>query len=279
MVRVVAARGGPEGFSVVGEAAGRRGHASTPSGIRRATGILESMSNKKHTPRRGGRLKQIWQVFTVTVRNDRMSLLWILLALVLPIAAGIALALLLSRHSVLGIVLWVLFGVLTGVLLALTVLGRRAEAMAYSRIEGEPGAVGAVLRTELQRSWQGSEMPVAVNARTRDAVYRMVGRPGAVLVGEGDSHRLKRLFDEEQVRIRRVVPNVAVHRIVVGDGEDGTVRLRRVSRQLARLKPVLTKAEVAAVNDRLISLERTTGPGIPKGMDPNRLRPSHKGLR
>ena len=74
-------------------------------------------------------------------------------------------------------------------LLALIILGRRAETAAYSQIEGQPGAVGAVLRSSLRSSWRGSEMPVAVNGKTQDAVYRAVGRGGVVLISEGPQSR------------------------------------------------------------------------------------------
>jgi hypothetical protein len=41
-----------------------------------------------------------------------------------------------------------------------------------------------VLSTSLGRSWVASEMPVGVNPKTQDAVYRVIGRGGVVIVGE-----------------------------------------------------------------------------------------------
>jgi hypothetical protein len=43
---------------------------------------------------------------------------------------------------------------------------------------------------------------------------------------------------------------------------------------MSRLKPKLTRAEVLAVSNRLESL--TTGLPVPKGVDPNRLRPARR---
>ena len=58
---------------------------------------------------------------------------------------------------------------------------------------GQPGAVGAVLKNGLRRSWTGSERPINISPRTQDAVYRAVGRGGIVLIGEGPRSRTQRL--------------------------------------------------------------------------------------
>ena len=79
------------------------------------------------------------------------------------------LAFLLSADNVIGFVLYVVAGVLGGLLLLLIILGRLAEKAAYSQIAGQPGAVGAVLKSSLRRGWTASEMPVAVSPRTQDA--------------------------------------------------------------------------------------------------------------
>lgn len=220
------------------------------------------------TEKEPGRLKQVWQTFQMTRRQDPRALPYILLGLLLPIVAGVVVALLLS-HNVLNLVLWIVVGVLVGVVLAIVILGRRAEKAAYSQIEGQPGAVGAVLRSALRRGWRGSEMPVAVNSKTRDAVYRAVGRGGVVLIGEGPRARTSRMIDEERRKVNRTVPNVAVTALTVGPDADSTP-LARIPRTLVRIKPVLTKAEVVAVDNRLTSLQNALP--IPKGVDPMRVR-------
>ena len=156
---------------------------------------------KDKSTKEPGRLKQMWQVFQMTRRYDNRAVLYIVLGLALPILAGILLAVFLSGGNVFTVVLWVLAGVLGGVLAALIILGRRAERAAYSQIEGQPGAVGAVLRSSLKRSWRGSEMPVAVNGKTQDAVYRATGRGGVVLISEGPKTRTQRMLDEERRKV------------------------------------------------------------------------------
>lgn len=217
-----------------------------------------------------GRLKQMWQVFQMTRRYDSNIVLFMILSLLVPVAISVGLALLLSPGNGLTIALWVIAGVLAGVLLMLIILGRRAEKAAYSQIEGQPGAVGAVLRSSLKRGWVGSEMPVAVNGKTQDAVYRAVGRGGVVLISEGPRTRTARMVDEERRMVSRLGGNVTVTVISVGPDADA-VPLHKLARRLTRIKPTLTKAEVLAVNNRLNSMARKLP--IPKGVDPTKARP------
>jgi len=213
----------------------------------------------------------MWQVFQMTRRYDASAVWYIAAALVLPIIVGIIVGMVFSGGSVLNVVLWVVAGVLLGVLLGMIVLGRRAERAAYSQIEGQPGAVGAVLRSSLKRGWRGSEMPIAMNGRSRDAVYRAVGRGGVVLISEGPKSRTNKMIDKERREITRVLPNVPVTTLSVGPDAD-SLPLHKVSRALTKVKPALTKAEVLAVDNRLTSLSKGSMP-IPKGVDPLKVRP------
>ncbi len=228
------------------------------------------MARKEKSTKEPGRLKQMWQVFQMTRRYDDRAVLYIGLGIALPIIAGVLLAVFLSGGNVFTVVLWIVAGVLAGILLALIILGRRAERAAYSQIEGQPGAVGAVLRSSLKRSWRGSEMPVAVNGKTQDAVYRATGRGGVVLISEGPKSRTQRMIDEERRKVTRVLPNVPVTTISVGPDAD-SVPLHKIPRTLSRIKPALTKAEVLAISNRLQSLENALP--IPKGVDPMKVRP------
>lgn len=213
-------------------------------------------------------MKQLLDVFRMTRKADPAVVWWMLLAFLLPLLVGIVLAAL--AGTVLGAILWVLLGATTALLAALIVMNRRAERAAYARMEGQQGAVGAVLRATLRRGWRGSEIPVAVNPRTRDAVYRAVGRPGVVLIAEGPKGRTQRLVDEERRKVLRVAPNTPVSVLRVGT-DDGAVRLGQINRNLGRLKGKLTRAEVLAVSNRLESLGG--GAPVPKGMDPTKTRP------
>ncbi|TFC72116.1 DUF4191 domain-containing protein [Cryobacterium sp. TMS1-20-1] len=232
--------------------------------------MARSKEKTPKKPKKPGRLKQMWQVFQMTKRYDS-NIVWILvLAFLIPVLISLALALLIPGSNVFTMVLWIVAGVLAGILAMLIILGRRAEKAAYSQIEGQPGAVGAVLRSSLKRGWVGSEMPVAVNGKTQDAVYRAVGRGGVVLISEGPKTRTARMLDEEKRKIVRIGGNVGVTVISVGPDDDA-VPLHKLARRLTRIKPTLTKAEVLAVNNRLNSMG--TKLPIPKGVDPMKARP------
>lgn len=213
-------------------------------------------------------MKQLIDVFHMTRKADSTLIWWMLLAFLVPLLIGITLSV--FAGSVIGTILWVVLGVFAGFLAALIVMNRRAERAAYARMEGQQGAVGAVLRATLRRGWRGSEIPVAVNPRTRDAVYRAVGRPGVVLIAEGPKGRTQRLLDEERRKVVRVAPNTPVSVLRVGS-DDGSIRLGQINRSLAKLKGKLTRAEVLAVSNRLESL--AGGVPVPKGIDPTKTRP------
>jgi uncharacterized integral membrane protein len=216
-----------------------------------------------------GRIKQMWQVFQMTRRYDSAIIPLLLASFIVPVGIAVLLSVLFSRDNILGLVLYIIAGVLAGVLLVLIVLGRRAEAAAYSQIAGKPGAVGAILKSGLRRSWTGSEMPVVVN-KSQDAVYRAVGRGGVVLIGEGPRSRTQPMLDKERANVHRVLPNVPITLLYVGPDPDATP-LTKIVPSLGRLKRSLTKAEVIAVSNRLASLGRNGMP-IPKGIDPMRVR-------
>ena len=218
-----------------------------------------------------GRLKQMYQVFQMTRRYDSNAIWWFLLAFLAPVLVGILAGVLISGvDNVFGFVLWIIAGVLGGVLLFLIVLGRLAERAAYSQIEGQPGAVGAVLKSSLRRGWTASEMPVAISPKTQDAVYRAVGNGGVVLIGEGPKSRTQKMLDDERRRVTRILPNVSVHFLHVGPDEDA-VPLHRLAAKMARFKRSLNKSEIHAVSNRLASLGKNQLP-IPKGVDPLRAR-------
>ncbi|MDI2098009.1 DUF4191 domain-containing protein [Ruicaihuangia caeni] len=228
------------------------------------------MARASKTPKEPGRMKQMWQVFQMTRRYDSKAVWYMLAAFLLPVAAGVVAAFLLAPGNVVGFILYVVAGVLAGVLGLLIVLGRRAERAAYGQIAGQPGAVGAVLKSSLRRGWQASEMPVHVSPRTQDAVYRAVGRGGVVLIGEGPRSRTTRMLEDERRNIARVIPNVPINFLYVGPDED-SVPLHKIVRSLNQFKRVLNKPEILAVSNRLNSLGKGGLP-IPKGVDPFKVR-------
>ncbi|MCU1508508.1 MAG: hypothetical protein JWQ12_773 [Glaciihabitans sp.] len=222
------------------------------------------------TPKEPGRIKQMWNVFQMTRKYDSSAIWYLLAGFIIPVVLGVVLAFVLSSNNVFGFVLYIITGIMAGILAFLIILGRRAERAAYSQIAGQPGAVGAVLKSSLRGGWQASEMPVHVSPRTQDAVYRAIGRGGIVLIGEGPKSRTQRMLEDERRSILRVLPNVPVHFLHVGPDPE-SVPLHKIPRKMRGYKPVLRKNEVLAIGNRLSSLSKSPV-GVPKGIDPNRVR-------
>jgi hypothetical protein len=226
---------------------------------------------KKDSAKEPGRIKQLWHIFTLTRKSDKALVPLLILTLIAPIIAGILAAIWISGGSVLTLILYIITGILLSVLLTLVVLGQRAERTAYQQISGQPGAVGAVLRSVLRRAWQASEFPVAVNPRTQEAVYRAVGKPGVVLIAEGPQAKTKKMLEDERRAILRAVPDIPVHFVYVGP-DSGSTPLHKLNKTLGSFKKSLRKAEVLAVSHRLNSLKSGPTMPIPKGMDPTKAR-------
>lgn len=229
---------------------------------------LEGMAEeKKKSP---GRIKQMVQVYHTTRVHDRRLTPLMLVSFFGPILVSVLLAWLIPGNWF-SWVLWPLTGVLVGLLIAMIVLGRRAEHVAYSQIEGRPGAVGAIIQSALRRSWRGSEVPIAMT-RQQDALYRVIGRGGVVLISEGSLQRTRRISQDEERKLRRALANVPITHLYVGPDEGG-IPLPKLTRALQKIKPALNRNEIAAVYNRLSSLQAPPV-GIPKGIDPNRIRAS-----
>lgn len=216
-----------------------------------------------------GRLKTMWQVFQMTRRLDSLALPLMIAAFLIPIAL-VTTATLIFNDSLFIQILWIVTSVFVGLLLAMMIMSRRAERAAMKQMEGRPGAVGSILKSGLRGTWRTSEMPVGINPKTQDAVYRAVGRPGIVLIVEGQKGRLERLIREQRTQLARTVKNVPVHTLYIGG--DSELKLGGLTKAMRKLPRQLSKPEVIQVANRLASMGQLNLP-IPKGIDPNRVRP------
>ena len=240
-------------------------------------------SAKSTAPKKPGRFRQLAQireVYTAAHGVDPMIGWWMALAALGTLVVMVAIGLLVGNW-----VYFLILGVPLAALAASIVLSFRAKRAAYKSIEGKPGAAGAAL-SSLRKGWYFEQQPVAAEAgRAGDMasaamVFRATGRPGVVLVAEGPPARAIRLAEAERKKITRIagasVP-VTVLRIGEGGGDD-EVSVRKVASKVQRMKPVLTKEEVAAVNKRLKAMGGLRPP-LPAGVDPNRVRMDRKSMR
>ncbi|WP_459250132.1 DUF4191 domain-containing protein [Streptomyces youssoufiensis] len=219
---------------------------------------------RKETSENPGRLKQIALTYKMTKKVD--SKVGLVVAAVGIITFGVFLA----------IGLWIDHPILLGILgfvlafLAMAIIfGRRAERAAFGQMEGQPGAAAAVLEN-VGRGW--SVTPAVAMNRSQDVIHRAVGKAGIVLVAEGNPNRLRSMLAAEKKRMARIVADVPVHDVMVGDGE-GEVPISKLRTKLLKLPRVLPGAQVTAVNDRLRALgDLMSNMPIPKGPMPKNVR-------
>ena len=222
--------------------------------------------------KRPGFFSQLRTLFTFT----RKAFPWVPYLLVgillVGIAAGVGVGLLIPPFAIWSVVLWGVTGLMVGILAGLMTMTRLSTKAMYKQIDGMPGAAGHVLSTSLGRNWQSSEMPVGVNPKTQEAVYRAVGRGGVVIVGEGARGRLTRLVNDERSKVQRVASGVPVTVIYVGHG-DGDVSIAKLAPTIKSLPKKVDRSTQAAVIKRIDSVSKSlTSLPIPKGIDPTKAR-------
>ncbi len=222
--------------------------------------------------KRPGFFSQLRTLYTFTQKAYRW-LPWLLIAIfILCVALGIGIGFLLPPVALWSIILWGVTGLMLGILASLMTMTRLSTSAMYKQIDGMPGAAGHVLSTSLGRNWQSSDMPVGVNPKTQEAVYRAVGRGGIVIIGEGARGRLTRLINDERSKAQRVATGVPVHVFYVGHGAD-EVPIAKLASTIKALPKKIDRATMAAVIKRLSSVSQSLASlPIPKGIDPTKAR-------
>jgi uncharacterized protein DUF4191 len=234
------------------------------------------MSNATPEPPKG-RLRQMRQAYKITKRSDPniglILLLWFLLV-------GGALAvggLFYLGRGPLGIGFAVVFGLLSGLLAVLIVFGRRAEKAAYKQVEGQPGAAAGALQM-LKRGWDVK--PAIAFTKNQDVVHRVVGRPGIILVGEGNPGRVRGLLGAERKKHVRIGGDeIPVHEVVVGNAE-GEVKLTKLNKHLQKMPKSIKPADQTALMNKLKALDamRPAAP-MPRGPMPTSMKGARKMMK
>ena len=223
-------------------------------------------------PDKMSRRQQIVATYKMAKQSDRRLGLWVLGSFVLGAAIGFGLFWIFPGGGPIGVAIAVAGGLLTGLLAAVVVFGRRAQKSAYRQMEGRPGAAGQALGT-LRRGWKTDPM-IAFN-KQQDVVHRVVGPPGIVLVGEGNPNRLRGLLTNERRKHERVASEIPIHEVISGNGE-GEVPLPRLVKHITKLGKNVKPADLTDVLNRLKALDATrSNIPLPKGPIPT----SMKGLR
>jgi hypothetical protein len=212
--------------------------------------------------RRRESFQQVRQAFTMTRQADNRLVPYLVITVVAIFAVVYLVGLLVSGSFWLPIVPGVLFAGIA----AMFVFSRRAQSSAYRQAEGQPGAAAYVLG-QLRGDWRKTDA-VAGTAQL-DAVHRVLGRPGVVLVGEGAPHRVKPLLAQEKKKVARVAGEAPIYDVLVGNGPD-QVPLGKLNTHVMKLPRNLSKEQVTALERRLAALgaQRTPMPQgpVPGGM-------------
>lgn len=234
------------------------------------------MSNAAPAPAKG-RIRQMRQAYTITNRNDSNIGLLLLLTFLVVGGAGGALGYFVFGSGTFGLIVTVLFGLLVGLLAVLIVFGRRAEKAAYAQVEGQTGAAAGALQM-LKRGWDVK--PAVAFTKNQDIVHRVVGRPGIILVGEGNPTRVKNLLAAEKKKHSRIGGDtVPVTDIVVGNAP-GEVKLTKLLKHVQKMPKNIKPAEMTALLYKLKALDamRPAAP-MPRGPVPTSMKGSRKAMR
>jgi hypothetical protein len=199
----------------------------------------------------GNNVRMIKQAYSLTQKNDP-RLPWIMLIAFVAVAAVLELIGILLDSPFLFLPL----ALIAGGLAAMIIFGRRAQGSAYRQVEGQPGAAAWVLEG-MRGDWRVTSG--VAGTPQMDAVHRVLGRPGIVLVGEGVPGRVRGLIAQEKKKVARVVGDTPIYDIVVGDDE-GQIPLRKLSAHVMKLPRNLTAGEVNSLGRRMSALG---GPRMP----------------
>jgi hypothetical protein len=208
-----------------------------------------------------GRLKQMRMVASLVNQGDKKAL---------PITIGSGVGII-AVCVVVGLltgtaVFLIPLGVLVGLTAVMILFSRFAQAAQYKAIEGQPGAAAAVLQ-QMRGDW--TVTPAVNGNRNLDVVHRTVGRPGVVLVGEGDPRRVATLIATERKKTERVAFEVPIFDFQVGN-EEGQIPIGKLQGKIMRLPRNLKSPALRDLNHRLKALQPTLA--MPKGPLPRNAR-------
>jgi hypothetical protein len=232
------------------------------------------MARKDKGEKKQGSISKLIQAYKLTRERDKrvgiVCLAWFVV--VGAVVGGVFWWLI---HPLAGVIV----GVASGALAWMVIFGRRAERAAYAQLEGQPGAAAAALGV-LRRGWH--VQPAVSVTKNQDLIHRVVGRPGVILIGEGNPQRVRNLLGVEKKKHARVVGDVPIYDILAGDEDDGedAVTVKRLSKHIMKLPRNIAPADVTDVLQRLKALDamRPTMP-IPRGPMPTSARAARQAAR
>jgi len=212
-------------------------------------------------------LKQLPMAIKFTAKRDKLFVPLALAAVLVPlIAAGVAIALGASWF-------WLVAAVMTALLGVMIVLNLRANKAMMTEYEGQPGAAAQLMQS-MRGDWR---VRPAVQSTTQfDMVHVVIGRPGVILIGEGNPSRVRSLMSQEKRRLVKIIGSTELREFTVGT-EEGQLTLAKLRMTLMKLPRTITGKEVNALEARITAL--SARPQMPKGAIPKNMRPSRGAFR
>lgn len=216
------------------------------------------------------RLKQIGMVFSFTAKQDKWFVPLVAAAVLLPLSL-----------TVLAFVLFdwgwfaIPFGIMIMLLAVLIVLNIRSNAAMMNAMDGQPGAAVHLI-SQMRGDWRVNvEKPLAATTQM-DVVHAVLGRPGVVLIGEGNPQRVRQMLGEQKKRLGKVIGEAPLYDFIIGTDE-GQLPIRKLRMTLLRLPRNLSGKEVNQLDRALTAL--TARPTLPKGQLPKEFRPPKGAMR
>ncbi|WP_326568591.1 DUF4191 domain-containing protein [Amycolatopsis rhabdoformis] len=201
---------------------------------------------------------QLFEAFKMQRREDPMLIPWMAGSII--VVAGV-----LFGVGFIFNLQWTLLplGIVLGLLLAVIIFGRRVQKTVYSKADGQPGA-GAWALENMRGNWRVT--PTVAVTTQLDAVHRVLGAPGVILVAEGAPHRVKALLSQEKKRVSRLIGDTPIYDYTIGSGET-EIPLKKLQGTLMKLPRNLKPPQVDALEAKLAALG-SRGAAMPKGPMP-----------
>jgi len=213
------------------------------------------------------RLRQIGMVFSFTAKRDKLFLPLVIAAALVPLIAGTVIV------TLGGSWIWLVIGVMGALVAAMAVLSVRSNKAMMIEAENQPGAAASIVEN-MRGDWR---VTAGMAATTQmDFVHLVIGKPGVILLGEGNPSRVRGLLGQEKRRLSKVIGTAELRDFVIGRDE-GQVPIAKLRVTLMKLPRTLSGKEVNALDLRLKAL--TARPQMPKGAIPKNMRPSKGAFR
>jgi hypothetical protein len=212
-------------------------------------------------------LKQLPVAMKFTAQRDKLFVPLALIAFVVPLAVGVLL-------GVLGLGwLWMIAAVMMALLGIMLVLNLRANKAMMAEYEGQPGAAAQVLQT-MRGDWR--VRAAFASTTSMDMVHVVIGRPGVILIGEGNPQKVRSMLGQEKRRLAKIIGSTDMREYIIGNDE-GQLPLKKIRTTFMKLPRTITGKEVNALETRLTALAARTQ--LPKGAIPKNMRPPKGAFR